>query len=82
MALTIPGMLNQGTHWGRLDDWCRESAGMLRRRVSAATIVRVIAIGVAFGALGANALASGDATALLIGVVLLLTIQTALRRQR
>ena len=75
-------MLNQGMLWSRLDDWCRDSAGMLRRRVSAATIARVIAIGVAFGALGANTLASGDTTALLIGVVLLLTIQTVRRRQR
>ena len=73
-------MMNQATLRGRLDDWLHESAGMLRRRVPAATIARVLAIGVAFGLLGANALATGEATPLLIGFVLLLSVQSGLRR--
>ena len=75
-------MLNQATFLDRLEDWLRECGGMLRRRIPARTIAWVLAACTAFTALGADALARGDATVLLGGAVLVLAVAAAQRRQR
>jgi len=65
-------MANQGTLRDRLGDGLRECAGMLRRRSATATIIRMLATGCVPGLLGAYGLATGNATAVVVGIVLLL----------
>ena len=74
-------MPNLWTLWDRLDDALRECAGMLRRRSATATTVRILLIACVL-LLGAYGFASGNATALFVGIVLLLGIGSAIGRLR
>jgi len=40
-------MVHQFTLWDRVEDWSRDRAGMLRRRIPAATVFRLFATGAA-----------------------------------
>mgnify|MGYP001608241488 FL=1 len=75
-------MLMHGTIIERLDDWRRDRAGMLRRKVPLATLVRILVAVVAFAMFGMVALATGDPAPLLLGLIPILVVETALRLRR
>jgi len=75
-------MVNQATWLDRLEDWLGECGGMLRRRIPAGTVAQVLAASAALVALGGDALARGDATLLLGGLVLVFAAAAARRRLR
>ena len=75
-------MLMHGTIIERLDDWRRDRTGMLRRRVALATLVRVLVAVVPCALFGVVALATGDLTPLLLGLIPSLAVEAALRLRR
>jgi hypothetical protein len=75
-------MVYQGTLIDRLEDWGRDGAGMLRRRIPIPTVLRVVVECVTVALLGAAALATGDAALLLVVGVPILVVETAVRLLR
>lgn len=75
-------MVHQETLLDRLEDLGRDGAGMLRRRIPISTVVRVVVECAAVALFGAVALATRDATPLLVVAVPILVVETAVRLLR
>lgn len=75
-------MVHQGTFLDRLEDWGRDGAGMLRRRIPVSTVLRVVVECVAVALFGAAALATRDATPLLAVALPILIGEAAIRLLR